>query len=95
MKLPISLDLIQHMSSHERTLVRALLILLWKEIFALPDTCETHAALDKIEDLMSALDPDMTENVLDIDLSQCPILVEELDSAAAALLLTNKKGPAS
>ena len=77
--MKISLDMIPSMSTHERTLVRAFLIILWKEIFALPDTRETRATLDKIEDLMSALDPGVTESVLDIDLSQSPILVEELD----------------
>jgi hypothetical protein len=88
-------NLIPSLSVTQKTLVRAFLVILWKEIFALPDTRETRSALDKIEDLMSTLDPEVTEVVLDIDLSKLSILVEELDSDEAALWLSLKKGPSS
>jgi len=93
MKTPrIVRDMIPHLSTAERVLVRAFLVLAWDEIFALPDTRETRSALDRVEDLMAALDPEVTEGVLDIDLSKLTILVEELASDEAALQLSLQKG---
>jgi hypothetical protein len=56
------------LSKADRTLVRAFLVLIWEGIFTLPDTCETRAALDQLEELMSDLDPDVVETVFHIDL---------------------------
>lgn len=73
------------MSIAEKNRVRAFLILVWKKIFALRDTPETRQALDDIEDLMSTLDPNVTESEIDIDLSKSPILVEEASDTVRTL----------
>ncbi len=73
------------MSNAEKTRVRAFLILVWKQIFALRETLETRQALDDIEDLMSALDSSVTENEIAIDLRDSPILVEDASDAVRTL----------
>lgn len=74
------------MSIAEKNRVRAFLILVWKRIFALRDTAETRQALDDIEDLMSALDPNVTESEIAIDLRESPILVEDASDDVLTLL---------